>query len=706
MITLRTLLVVTLGYAFSFASSASGQFVDTDNDRIDDNYETTHGLLVGSDDRYGDLDGDGFPNLAEYLKSTSASSDASVPTADRVVGAGETYTTISSAISSLSADDQIIVVKPGTYTGALSSTSKRVFIISESVDPNATTINGASSTVLSSTKDLYLRGFTLTGTGSYGVSLTGSGYYGIVQCILRGPSYGIYSYPSSSSVRNYVDVIGTVIQAGAWGIYGYSNSSTFRLVHTTIYGNSSYAVYSTTNNGGGSTYTLTNCVMWPNGSTPFSLSGTTLTATYSCIKGSMYSGTGNINGDPLLVQGYLGSTSPCVDAGTSAALVPSVPEDVRGDARSIGSGPDIGAHEYQTGGSWAGDFDGDGLSDIAELSTYGSSFASSDTDSDRIDDGYEATHGLSILVDDRYGDADGDGYPNLAEYLKSTSASSDASVPTADRVVGAGETYTTISSAISSLSADDQIIVVKPGTYTGALSSTSKRVFIISESVDPNATTINGASSTVLSSTKDLYLRGFTLTGTGSYGVSLTGSGHYGIVQCILRGPSYGIYSYPSSSSVRNYVDVIGTVIQAGAWGIYGYSNSSTFRLVHTTIYGNSSYAIYSPTNNGGGSTYTLTNCVMWPNGSTPFYLTGTGTTLTATYSCIKGSIYSGTGNINGDPLLVQGYLGSTSPCVDAGTSAALVPSVPEDVRGDARSIGSGPGHRGARVSDRRLVGR
>ncbi|MBV6500854.1 MAG: hypothetical protein CJBNEKGG_03342 [Prosthecobacter sp.] len=272
---------------------------DVDNDRMDDSYEITHGLAVGVDDRHGDKDGDGFPNLAEYLKNTSASDAGSVPTADRMVGTGETYTTISSALASLTADDQIIVVKPGVYAESVGNTgagAKRVFIISESVDPNITTLKPASGSTISSSKDLYLRGFTLSSAGGNGVGLTGSGSHGIVQCVLHGHSHGIYSQPASSSARNFVDVIGSIVLNGSGsGIYGATNASTFRLVHTTICGQASYAIYNSTSGGGGSTYTLTNCVMWNNGSSEFSMSGGAVTATYSCIKGSsVYSGTGNI----------------------------------------------------------------------------------------------------------------------------------------------------------------------------------------------------------------------------------------------------------------------------------------------------------------------------------------------------------------------------------------------------------------------------
>jgi hypothetical protein len=488
------ILPIVAGLLLLSSAAVFGQ--DTDNDRMTDSYETTHGLVIGTDDRYGDADGDGYPNLLEFLKSTAASNASSVPLADRIVGAGQTYTTISAALASLTAEDQLIVVKPGSYTEVVTNTTgtaKRVFIISEAVDPNLTFIRnpGTAAALVSSTKDLYLRGFTLvnqltnSSAANHGVSLTGTGNYGIVQCIMRGHYHGIYSSPSSTA-RNFVDVIGCLIQDGsAYGICTNANGSTFRVVHSTLVGHAMQAVY---NFASGSVFNFTNCILWGTAATQINLYySATLTATYSCIKNpTVYAGTGNINSDPQLVQGYLGATSPCINTGV-AATVPLVPEDVRGDPRVSGAAPDMGAHEYSTAASWTGDADGDGLSDALELYTYCSFIYSNDTDADRITDGYEIAQGLSILVDDRYGDADGDGFPNLAEALKGSQAGNATSVPTADRIVGAGQTYTTISAAVTSLSAEDQIIVVKPGSYTEVVTNTTgtaKRVFIISEAVE------------------------------------------------------------------------------------------------------------------------------------------------------------------------------------------------------------------------------
>ena len=76
------------------------------------------------------------------------------------------------------------------------------------------------------------------------------------------------------------------------------------------------------------------------------------------------------------------------------------------------------------------DTDGDGVSDGAEVTTYGSNPLSTDTDGDDMPDGWEVTHGLSATIANGFEDADGDRYPNVFEYAGSTDPSSGTSVPT------------------------------------------------------------------------------------------------------------------------------------------------------------------------------------------------------------------------------------------------------------------------------------
>ncbi len=76
------------------------------------------------------------------------------------------------------------------------------------------------------------------------------------------------------------------------------------------------------------------------------------------------------------------------------------------------------------------DYDGDGLTDIAEGRDYETNRTSSDTDGDLISDYYEVTHGLiPTWYADGQKDLDGDGYTNLQEFLAGSDASSAQSTP-------------------------------------------------------------------------------------------------------------------------------------------------------------------------------------------------------------------------------------------------------------------------------------
>ena len=87
----------------------------------------------------------------------------------------------------------------------------------------------------------------------------------------------------------------------------------------------------------------------------------------------------------VAMGGHLRAGSAGIDAGCLAMTR----SDFEGQIRDVA--PDIGADEYSTPG--AGDSDGDGLSDSAEVEIYGSDPYRADSDSDGIADGVEATDG-------------------------------------------------------------------------------------------------------------------------------------------------------------------------------------------------------------------------------------------------------------------------------------------------------------------------
>jgi hypothetical protein len=63
----------SLAYSGTFPTISSGTpYTDSDNDGMDDNWEQTKGLIVGSADNNGDEDGNGYTNLEEFLYHISS----------------------------------------------------------------------------------------------------------------------------------------------------------------------------------------------------------------------------------------------------------------------------------------------------------------------------------------------------------------------------------------------------------------------------------------------------------------------------------------------------------------------------------------------------------------------------------------------------------------------------------------------------------
>jgi hypothetical protein len=95
---------------------------------------------------------------------------------------------------------------------------------------------------------------------------------------------------------------------------------------------------------GSGTVSLINCIVW--GNTPFQIGGTT-TVTYSDVQGG-YTGTGNIDNDPLFVGSgddpySITESSPCADTGDSGSAPLT---DYLGNSR-VGVA-DMGAYEFQS----------------------------------------------------------------------------------------------------------------------------------------------------------------------------------------------------------------------------------------------------------------------------------------------------------------------------------------------------------------------
>jgi hypothetical protein len=153
---------------------------------------------------------------------------------------------------------------------------------------------------------------------------------------------------------------GNVAEYGIGGGGMYNVDSSGAVTGCTFFGNSAG------NSGGGmcnnsSSPAVTNCIMWGDtadeGAEVHDAEGGATVITYSDIQGG-YSGTGNIDSDPLFVDAEgddlrLQTGSPCIDTGSNDSVPDEVTTDLDGNPRIVdGNGDDVatvdmGAYEYQ-----------------------------------------------------------------------------------------------------------------------------------------------------------------------------------------------------------------------------------------------------------------------------------------------------------------------------------------------------------------------
>jgi predicted outer membrane repeat protein len=190
----------------------------------------------------------------------------------------------------------------------------------------------------------------------------------ITNCIFNGNAAffggGIYDLSQSSPTLVNCAFSGNKSSDTGGGIQNESSSAT--LTNCTF-------SHNTAVKGGGAiatdtpSSTLTNCVLWGDtaqfGIGEIYQSPSTI-ITYSDIQGG-FTGTGNLNIDPQFVRSpspggdgtwgtadddygdlRLQATSPCINAGSNAAVPAGVTTDLAGNRRIIGPSVDMGAYEY------------------------------------------------------------------------------------------------------------------------------------------------------------------------------------------------------------------------------------------------------------------------------------------------------------------------------------------------------------------------
>ena len=154
-----------------------------------------------------------------------------------------------------------------------------------------------------------------------------------------------------------------------------------------------------------------------------------------------------------------------------------------------------------------------------------------------------------------------------------------------------------------------------------------------------------------------------------------------------------GMYNWASSSPLVTNCTFLDNRAKDDGGGMANEYSSPT--LVNCTFSGNrSEYASGGGLYNTYSSSPTLTNCILWGDtaGGLPeeMYNHDADSVPVVTYSDIQGG-YSGTGNIDDDPLFVDAvngdlHLSAESPCIDAGSNDA--PHLPDgDFEGQTRIV-------------------
>jgi predicted outer membrane repeat protein len=178
----------------------------------------------------------------------------------------------------------------------------------------------------------------------------------INDCIFQGNSAGI----SGGGVNNTDSSWPILTNTLFWGNTaenggGMHNYASLPWLVNCTFANNTASYGGAIRNYGGANPVLTNAILW--GNTPDQINGDLASVTYSDIQGG-YSGTGNINTDPLFLDITTGDLhlsvySPAIDMGNnSAAYLPTL--DIDGDARILD-----------------GDFDGTAIVDMGvDETTY------------------------------------------------------------------------------------------------------------------------------------------------------------------------------------------------------------------------------------------------------------------------------------------------------------------------------------------------
>jgi hypothetical protein len=583
--------------------------------------------------------------------------------------------------------------------------------------------NGASLVL----KNLTVTGGTLfqTGAGIY----NGTGTLALINTTLSA-HFSLAGGDAVSNNGGTVTVINTTVSGNGAGGTGtgalYNVSGTTTITNSTFAGNNSTAIG---RNSG--TVTLVNSIVWGNLSQIIG----SVTATFSIVEGG-YTGTGNLNKNPLFVTQvayslapiasgdyHIQSGSPALDVASSADL-PADTYDLDGDSNTSETLPydrdsqarvqysllDMGADEadYCTAVSFP----------------YSASTASALTTAVACANANATADTINLTGGSIYSFSEANGVTTDSALPAITSEITINGNGATIRRSGASTSFRVIYNQGGKLTLNNLTVSGgSTGSSPGGGVMNTGTLTITSSTISNNSAGTNkGGGVYNLSGTAKIL--NSTITGNSANlggGLLNISGGTVAIIGSTIASNSAtdsggGLYNNSASSTIT----VINSAVSGNTASVYGAgirnSNFATLTLINTTVTGNvsSGYASAVMTDNSAVTTIqnstiaanydpgsgvsvsnsasvTLANSIVWGNSG------GLANTVSASYSLIQGG-YAGTGNLNVDPLFVNAlapsstpstggdyHLQSTSPAIDAGSYSAL-PADTYDLDGDSNT--------------------